>query len=108
MREEIREKGVKIRPLLRGEGSVPPPRMDVKKAMKLIQKRVKLIQKLNIRALIMPAMIDFYRLANVARMMNIFCENDPNIYKQEALKYAKIFGDHNIYYYNSITSLVNQ
>ena len=68
--------------------------------MKLAQRRVKLIKKLNIRAEIITEMIDFYRLAVMARRMNISCENDPDIFKQEALKYAKMFGDNYIHFYN--------
>ena len=45
-------------------------------------------------------MFNFYGAASTARRMNISCKNDPDIYKQEALKYAKMFGDNHIYAYN--------
>ena len=61
--------------------------------MKANQRKVKLIQKLDIRAAFVAMMLDFYRAATVAKMMNIFIlENDPEIFKEEALKYAKMFG----------------
>ena len=100
MREEIREKGEEIEQLMRREGSEPVPRRNMKKVMKLAQRRVKLIEKLNIRAGIAAEMINFYALAVLARRMNISCENEPEIYKQEAFKYAEMFGDCGIHFYN--------
>ena len=100
MREEIREKGDEIGQLLGCEGSAAVSRKDVKKAMKSAQRIVKLIQELNIRAGYVAAMIKFYQLAVLARIMNISCVNDPDIYKREALKYAKMFGDNYLYLYN--------
>ena len=65
------------------------------------QQRVKLVQKLNLRELVVAEMHNFYEAATLARRMGITCENDPDIFKQEALKYAKMFGDNYIYtYYN--------
>ena len=46
-------------------------------------------------------MLDFYDLALMARRMNIPCENEPNVFKQEAWKYAKMFGDNYIHTYKS-------
>lgn len=103
MREEIWEKGAEIRQLLPYEGSDPVPR-TVKKAMKLSQKRMNLVKKLDIRKGFVTGMIDFYKLAVNAREMGIPCENDPDIFKQEALKYANLFGD--IYIY-SCSKLLN-
>ena len=57
------------------------------------------MNKLNIRAPIVGAMIDFYRFARIAKALGLPCVNDPDIYKQEALKYAKMFGDSNVYDY---------
>ena len=48
----------------------------------------------------MRLMIDFYNLALMGRRLNISCVNDPDTYKQEAWKYAKMFGDHYIHRYN--------
>ena len=73
----------------------------MKKAMKLTQKRTKLVQKLNLPAAFMSEMIQFYLFALLARSMGISCENDPDIFKQEALKYAKMCGDSYIHFYNT-------
>ena len=101
MRAEIREKVTEIRQLWSGERSDPVSRRDMKKVMKLTQQRVKLIKNLNLRAGFMIAMIDFYSLAVSAKMMGISCDNDPDVYKQEALKYAKMWGDRYLHTYNS-------
>ena len=50
-------------------------------------------------------MINFYALAVMARRMNISCENEPEIYKQEAFKYAKMFGDNYIHSYNKLANM---
>ena len=101
MREDIREKNVEIKQLMTPEGSLPLPRKNVKKAMKLSQQRVKLVQKLNLRELVVAEMHNFYGAATLARRMGITCENDPDIFKQEALKYAKLFGDDYLHLYNA-------
>ena len=105
MRAEIREKMVDARQLLNCMGSDQPSRRSMKKVLKLVQQRVKLILKLNIRTGIVGDMLDYYNLAVQARGMDISCENDPDIYKQEALKYAKIFGDRYIYMYNKTVNI---
>ena len=100
MRAEIREKKVEITELVNCEGHIPlirPSRRDVKKAMKLTQQRINLVQKLDIRAGIFCGMIDFYQFAVLARRMNISTPLDPESYRREALKYAKMFGDHFIH-----------
>ena len=99
MRAEIRETGAETHQLIRRVGFDPVPRKDVKKAMKLAQRFVKLIQTLNLREGFVSGMLGFYHFAIKARSMNISCENDPDIYKQEALKYAKMFGDDYIHFY---------
>ena len=96
-RAEISEKKMEIEQLRYEES-----RKDMKKAMKVAQRRVKLTQKLNLRNVFVGAMFDFYKLAVRARRMNISCENDPDIYRQEALKFAKMFGDNYIHFYNRI------
>ena len=68
--------------------------------MKMAQRRAKLMQSLNIRASFVSAMIEFSLIATEARRMNISCENDPEVFKREALKYAKMFGDKYLHYYN--------
>ena len=99
MRAEIREKGEEGNQLVGRLGFEPVTRKSVKKAMKLTQQRTKLIQKLSIWAGVVSAMIEFYRAAKVARRMGIPCENDPETFKQEALKYAKLFGDDYLQFY---------
>ena len=99
-RTRIREKKLEIEQLCRSEGDLVP-RRKLKKVMKLTQRRVKLLQTLNIREAFVSGMIDFYRLAVMARRMGIsLLREEPDIYKQEALKYAKMFGDNYIHLYN--------
>ena len=101
MREEVMEIGAEIIQLLGREGSDPVPRGSLKKCLKLAQQRVKLTQKLDLRAEFVAAMIGFYGAATMAKEMDIsILENDPDTFKQEALKYAKMFGDCYIYYCN--------
>ena len=102
IRAEIREKTEEIIQLTSSESSFS--RRAVKKAMKLFQRRVKLLQKLNIRTWFVAAMINFYQVAVRARMMGIHCENDPNVFKQEALKYARMFGDYYLHFYNNYSN----
>ena len=87
--------------MMMSDGFASAPRKDVKKAMKLAQQKTKLMQKLDLRTRFVFEMIEFYHFAVNARRMGISCENDPEIFKQEALKYAKMFGDCFIYFYNS-------
>ena len=69
--------------------------------MKLTQQRVNLIKELDLRAEFVCEMIGSYCAAISARRMNISpSENDPDIFKQEALKYAKMFGDCYLHFYN--------
>ena len=93
MRAEIMEKIDEVGELLTCEGHLPKSMRIRKKAMKLAQRRVKLIQKLNIRSGIVNEMINFYALAVDARNVGISTENDPDIFLQEAWKYAVMFGD---------------
>ena len=83
------------------EGSDPVPRGNLKKCLKLAQQRVKLTQKLDLRAEFVDAMISFSRAAKSARDFNISIgENDPYILKREAWRYAKMYGDRYIHFYN--------
>ena len=75
-------------------------RRDVKKGMKLSQRRTKLVTKLNLRAGFMYVMVQSYHLSVAARRLGISCENDPEVFKQEALKYAKMCGDSFLHFYN--------
>ena len=103
-RAEFRETAEELTQRLRYLRSDQVPRRDVKKAMKLSQQKTKLIQKLSLRSEFVCAMINFYRAATRAREMDIsILENDPDIFKQEALKYAKMFGDNYIHKYNKLT-----
>ena len=102
MRAEIWEISAEIRTLLRPEGSDPlPPRRNLKKAMKMSQRKTKLIQKLGLRGEFVAAMGNFYDASTLARRMDIsIIEKDSDIFKEEALKYAKMFGDRYIYFIN--------
>ena len=101
MRTEIREKKEEILQLSSWDGSDPVPRRNFKKALKLTQQRMKLIQKLDLRAAFVHVMIDFYLSATWAKGLDIsILKNDPDIFKQEALKYAKLYGDNYIHQYN--------
>ena len=65
------------------------------------QKKTKLIQKLGLRAEFVVAMGNFYDASTLARRMDIsIIEKDSDIFKQEAFKYAKMFGDRYTYCYN--------
>ena len=75
-------------------------RKSMKKAMKLSNQRMELIKKLNIRALFVTEMLEFYIAATNAKMMGITV-TDPVIFKDEARKYAKMFGDCFIHGYNT-------
>ena len=104
MRAEIREKDEEINQLkINSEDFLT--RKSLKKAMKLYQKRVKLIQKLNIWSEVVFALVQFYHLAVSARLMGITCENDPEIFKQEAWKYAQMFGDNHIHLFNKMVNI---
>ena len=98
MRREADEKSDEIEQLLGGAGSLS--RKSMKKILKLAQQRVNLTKELNLRTGFVGTMVLFYKMALLAETMNISCANDPEIYKQEALKYAKMFGDNYIYQYN--------
>lgn len=75
---------------------------DLKKLMKLAHQRVNMMKKLNLRTGYVGAMICFYKLSVQARSMNIPCAREPDTYKQEAWKYAEMFGDRTIHVYKSI------
>ena len=98
MRAEIREKEVEVIQLLNCEaGSLP--RRDIKKIMKLAQGKNNLVKKLNLRLEFVTEMILFYRFASMAKNKDISWSLDPDIYRQEALKYAKMFGESYIHFY---------
>ena len=90
MRAEIWEKHDEICQLLSGPSSVP--RRSMKRAMKLSQDRLKLVQKLDIRANFVDEMINFNRAASKATYLGI-SSPEPSIFKREALKWARMFGD---------------
>ena len=96
MRKEIREKNVAIRKLLTREGPGPVPRRKMKKAIVLANQRVELVKKLNLRAEFVVEMAEFYLAATNARKMGISV-SDPDSFKQEAIKYAKMFGESYIF-----------
>ena len=75
-------------------------RKSTKKAMKLSNQRMELIKELNIRALFVTEMLEFYLAATNAKILGINAP-DPVIFKDEARKYAKMFGDCFIHDYNT-------
>ena len=86
-RTDIREKSVKIRLLLK-----PGLRSPMESAMKLCQKILELIKDLDIRSMIVIELTNTACIASKAKMMGISVP-DPNMFRQEALEYAKKFGD---------------
>ena len=100
IREEYWEKNEEINHLMSMERSDPRMRKALKKVMKLAQRTVKLVKTLNLRAWFVTAMIGFYHAATLAGKMEIPCDNDPEVFRQEALKYARMFGDNYIHLYN--------
>ena len=98
MREEIREKVAEIKQLLDIEGI--PSRKAVKKSMKLSQQRLNLVQRLDIRGRFVEEMLNFYDAAFLAKNMGIPTASDADTFKREALKYAMMFGDSYIHFYN--------
>ena len=91
MRKGIEEKRIEIEQLLGYPGDLQ--RKDLKKAMKLAQQRIKLVQKLELRLMFVVEMKNFSGFAILARNLGLACVNDPGTYKEESLKYAKLFGD---------------
>ena len=96
MRAEIREKSEE---LLSGRTVGSDARRTVKKAMKVAQRIANLVQILNIRLMFVTEMICFYDAASDAKRIGISAP-DPDKFKQEALKYAKKYGDAFSYYCN--------
>ena len=100
IREEIRENLEEKNPLMSFD---QVPRKDMKKFLKVNQQQIKLVQKLGVRAVFVDAMIYFYHAATRAKRMNIsILANDPDTFKEAALKYAKMFGDNYIHAYNKV------
>ena len=63
---------------------------------------LKLTKELNLWLFFVSAMIMFYNLTVLARRLDIsILENDPEVFKQEALKYTKLFRDNYIHLYNN-------
>ena len=90
LRAEIREKKAEIGQLLSGGRS--NPRTAVKKAMKALQQKASLVEKLNMRLMFVSEMVNFHDAASDAKKMGISAP-DPEDFKQEALKYARMYGD---------------
>ena len=94
IRAKIRQKTAEINQLLSCEESA------VEEAMKVAQRKTKLVQKLDIRSEFFSEMIQFCGFAVLARKKGISAP-DPEIFRQEALKYAKMSGDCYIYSCNT-------
>lgn len=79
----------------------------MKKALTLSNERMELIKNLNIRALYVTEMLEFYMAATTAKMIGISVYGndgnitDPDIFKEEARKYARMYGDCFVHGYNS-------
>ena len=86
--------------LLNDDGSLPASRRELKKIMILAQQELELVKKLNLRITFVTSMLRFYCCAVEAKKMNIEIKNDPEVFKEEAFKYAKMFGDSDIHFYN--------
>ena len=99
MRTEIAEVEAEIIQLTTPLESVT--RRDGKKFMKLANWRMKLIQELNLRDWFVGVMIQFYQGSAWARGMDSpIPGNDPEVFKQEALRYARMCGDHPLHICN--------
>jgi hypothetical protein len=91
LRAEIREKHTEFSQLLNGESS--DPRKCMERAIKVFGDRLTLVKKLDIRAAFVYEMINFHRAAIRAKMLGISVHPEPNVLRQEALKWARICGD---------------
>ena len=103
MRAELREKKEEVFQLITPgvSDSEETKKEAVKKALFSAKKRTKRVLKLNLRAMIMSEMLLAYELAKRAESMDLSTwESDPEVFKQAALKYAKIFGDDYLHFYN--------
>ena len=105
IRVEIRQITEERSRLMRPQGSSSgPSRKNMKKSMKLSQQKVNLLQKLDLRALFVTAMINFYAQSKMGRdNYDIPSKNDPEVFKMEALKYAKMYGDCFIHIFHRYT-----
>ena len=82
-----------------------PSRNNMKKMMKLSQKKVDLLQKLDLREGFVSAMINFYAQSKMGRnLYDIHCETDAEVFKKEALRRAKMYGDCFIHHYYRYTN----
>ena len=74
-------------------------RKNEKKMMKLTQQKVDLLQKLDLRGGFVSAMINFYARSKLGP-----CDTDPEVFKKEALRYARMYGDCFIHHYYRYTN----
>merc|ERR1712224_735141 len=74
-------------------------RKSLKKQMKLAQLKVNLVQELDIRQMIVTELCCFAYLAAFAKLVGISAP-DSDIFKREAFKYAKKFGESQLFHYN--------
>ena len=95
IRAEIRDKEANIR-----KYSSP---QALKIAVGLCQELVKLVKELDLRLEFVNQLLNTYEGAKCATMMGGFRGvPDPNIFKNEALKYCQLFGDSDINHFNTI------
>ena len=100
MRKKIREKKAEIMQLLRFEGT----QSSMERAMKLTLERVELVKKLDIRSKLVIELINVFILASKFKRRGI-PGPDPEIYKEEALHYARMFGEEMMNVYNQCINM---
>ena len=104
MRAGIREKMVGIARLFNCDLNAIP-RRSMKKALKLAQERLELVQRLDLKAQAVYETMNLYLLAVKEKKMGFSCVNDPDVYKQDAFKHAKMFGDLYVYGCNKFLAM---
>ena len=97
---EALEENERLRAEIREVNAELARKVKVKKAIQLAEKRMKLVKKLDFRADMMSELMNYYNIAVQARRLNLPCQ-DPDTVKLEALKYAKMFGDSFVNFYNN-------
>ena len=94
LRAEINEKFAEMENLLCCGGGSPENR-----AMMLTLERLELVKKLDYRMSIVLELLQVYKLASESKMLGMSAP-DPNIFKVEALDYARKYGDVKLNEYN--------
>ena len=101
IRVEIREKYAELENLLSRGGGNPGNRPIV-----MAVERLELVKKLDYRMEFVRELLQVYKLAVESKMLGIPAP-DPNIFKREALDYAKKQGDVGMYDYKGCSEKLN-